>query len=111
MTANNPALVAIQEARLLWPDHRIDTLVSLGVGVAPPARREKVCKCACTHVRSGLRVRLSPASTHRCCCCHQGLSGFLETGSILIESSTTVQRAHEALSTLLPLVPGCRYFR
>ena len=41
----------------------------------------------------------------------QGLSGFLETGSILIESSTSVLRADEALSTLLPLVPGCRYFR
>ena len=45
------------------------------------------------------------------CSLRQGLSGFLETGSILIESSTSVLRADEALSTLLPLVPGCRYFR
>lgn len=81
VTANNPSIIALQEARLLWPDHLVEVMVSLGVGQAPPARREK------------------------------GLSSFMETGSILIESSTDVQRAEEALATLLPLVPGVKYFR
>ena len=56
MTANNPCVIALQEARLLWPEHRVEVVVSLGVGLAPPARREK------------------------------GLTSFMETGSILIES-------------------------
>ncbi|KAL4431288.1 hypothetical protein ABPG75_006544 [Micractinium tetrahymenae] len=81
VTANNPSVIALQEARLLWPDHPVDVMVSLGVGLAPATRREK------------------------------GLSSFMETGSILIESSTDVLRAEEALATLLPLVPGVKYFR
>lgn len=56
MTANNPAVIALQEARLLWPDHPVDVMLSLGVGVSPAVRRER------------------------------GLSSFMETGSILIES-------------------------
>lgn len=117
VTANNPSVIALQEARLLWPDHpvrarpmktrprspqadlqqrlldcllrrrmrdaaelpslrellgwgsgamsrpsclaaraQVDVMVSLGVGQAPAVRREK------------------------------GLSSFMETGSILIES-------------------------
>jgi hypothetical protein len=56
VTANNPSVIALQEARLLWPDHPLDVVVSLGVGQGPPARRER------------------------------GLNTFMETGSILIES-------------------------
>lgn len=41
MTANNPAIIALQEARLLWPDQPVDVMLSLGVGVAPPVRRER----------------------------------------------------------------------
>ncbi len=41
---------------MLWPEHPIGVVVSLGVGLAPAVRREK------------------------------GLSSFMETGSILIES-------------------------
>ncbi|PRW58490.1 phospholipase A I isoform X1 isoform A [Chlorella sorokiniana] len=81
VTANNPAVIALQEARLLWPDHPIDVLMSVGVGVSPAVRREK------------------------------GLSSFMETGSILIESATSVSRADEALATLMPLVPGVKYLR
>ncbi|EFN59236.1 hypothetical protein CHLNCDRAFT_138222 [Chlorella variabilis] len=81
VTANNPCVIALQEARLLWPEHRVEVVVSLGVGLAPPARREK------------------------------GLTSFMETGSILIESSTSVTRVEEAVATLLPLVPGVKYFR
>ena len=32
IVANNPAVVAVKEARLLWPDTPIDCLVSLGAG-------------------------------------------------------------------------------
>ena len=122
VTANNPAVIALQEARLLWPDHPVDVMLSLGVGTSPPVRRAS------------------------------GLSSFMETGSILIESrwggwvwgrggaeqagwaawrpcgarlelcllrpphlspgcSTNVTRAQEALATLMPLVPGVKYFR
>ena len=56
VTANNPSVIALQEARLLWPGHPLDVVVSLGVGQGPPARRER------------------------------GLNTFMETGSILIES-------------------------
>lgn len=56
-------------------------LVSLGSGATPPARRER------------------------------SLSTYLETGSVLIESATDVERVAGALATLAPLVPGLRYFR
>jgi hypothetical protein len=62
VTANNPCVIALQEARLLWPDNPLDVVVSLGVGVAPPTRREK------------------------------GLTSFMETGSILIESRYVCMR-------------------
>ncbi|KAL4853631.1 Phospholipase A I [Chlorella vulgaris] len=81
VVANNPTLVAMQEARLLWPEHSVDAVISLGVGLAPPSRREK------------------------------GMTSFMDTGAILIESSTSVSRVEEAAATLLPLVPGVKYFR
>lgn len=56
VVANNPTLVAMQEARLLWPEHSVDAVISLGVGLAPPSRREK------------------------------GMTSFMDTGAILIES-------------------------
>lgn len=38
-TANNPAVIAVQQARLLWPHTPLEALVSLGCGSAPPVRR------------------------------------------------------------------------
>ena len=39
-TANNPALVALQEARLLWPDAPPALLVSVGAGAVPRRPRD-----------------------------------------------------------------------
>ncbi|KXZ56156.1 hypothetical protein GPECTOR_1g133 [Gonium pectorale] len=80
-TANNPAILALQQARLLWPGTRLETLVSLGCGAAPSVRRER------------------------------GAHAVLDTGAVLVDAATSPDRADEALSTLLPLVPGLRYFR
>lgn len=70
-----------QEARLLWPGAPVQLLVSIGSGSTPTAKRERA------------------------------VSSFMETGSILIESACGVERPDEALATLLPLVPGVKYFR
>ena len=82
-TANNPALVALQEARLLWPGAPIAALVSVGPGAAPRRPRP----------RAG------------------AAGGFGEAGAVLIESATSVRGTHDALATLAPLVPGMRYYR
>ena len=58
-------MIAVQEARLLWPDQPIDVVVSLGVGSAPVVKREV------------------------------GLSAFMETGAILIESRWASESAWE----------------
>ncbi|KAL2339170.1 hypothetical protein Fmac_013616 [Flemingia macrophylla] len=80
IVANNPTIFAIREAQLLWPDTKIDCLVSIG----------------CGSVRT--RVR-------------KGGWRYLDTGQVLIESSCSVDRVEEALSTLLPMLPEIQYFR
>lgn len=75
----DPAVVALQQARLLYPDLPVSVLVSLGCGQAPPETR--------------------------------GSKSIIDTGSLLVEAACSTDRAHEALSTLLPLVPGTRYYR
>lgn len=35
IVANNPTIFAMREAQLLWPDTRIDCLVSIGCGSVP----------------------------------------------------------------------------
>ncbi|KAJ9510144.1 hypothetical protein QJQ45_015630, partial [Haematococcus lacustris] len=114
-TANNPTLVALQQvgaaaggvaqghpliksqlppsvalacpvlpllqARLLWPHLALDLVVSLGCGLTPLQRRER------------------------------SVSQYLDTGNVLIESACSTERVHEALATLLPLVPGVKYYR
>ncbi|KAL1372663.1 hypothetical protein AAHE18_01G220000 [Arachis hypogaea] len=80
IVANNPTIFAIREAQLLWPDTKIDCLVSVGCGDVPPRMR-----------KGGWR--------------------YLDTGQVLIESSCSVDRVEEALSTLLPMLPEIQYFR
>lgn len=36
---------------------------------------------------------------------------LLDTASVLIDTATSPDRADEALSVLMPLVPGAKYFR
>lgn len=81
VTANNPAMVALQEARLLWPEVQPELLISIGTGDTPQTKRGN------------------------------SMSSFMDTGSILIESATSVRRVSEALATILPLVPGLTYHR
>lgn len=80
-TANNPAAIAVQEARLLWPDTPIDCIVSIGVGSVPVSKREK------------------------------SSSQLLENGSVLIESACSVERVDEVLSATLTMIPGLKYYR
>eukprot|EP00798_Chlamydomonas_sp_ICE-L_P003407 gene3408-13451_t len=79
--ANNPTLIAIQQARLLWPDAPLECVVSMGSGITPPKPR--------------------PAS----------MSSYMDKGSVLIENATSTERVHEAVATLLQIVPGVKYYR
>eukprot|EP01018_Ginkgo_biloba_P003530 Gb_32589 [translate_table: standard] len=81
IVANNPTIIAIREAQLLWPDTLIGCLVSIGCGNLPSKPRGK----------GGWR--------------------YLDTGQVLIESACSVERAEEALDTLLPMLPDIQYFR
>jgi hypothetical protein len=80
-TANNPALIALQQGRLLHPDLPVEVLVSLGCGSEPAGERGK------------------------------GLSSVMDTGTVLVESACSTERVHEALATCLPLVAGVKYYR
>eukprot|EP00250_Pteridium_aquilinum_P010694 c19570_g1_i2 orf=492-3833(-) len=81
IVANNPTVIAIREAQLLWPDTRIGCLVSIGCGNLPTKPRGK----------GGWR--------------------YVDTGQVLIESACSVERVEEALDTLLPMLPDIQYFR
>ncbi|GMI72741.1 hypothetical protein like AT1G61850 [Hibiscus trionum] len=80
IVANNPTIFSIREAQLLWPDTKIDCIVSIGCGSVPAKAR-----------KGGWR--------------------YLDTGQVLIESACSVDRAEEALSTLIPMLPEIQYFR
>lgn len=73
VSVNNPAVVAVQEARMLYPDHKIDCFMSLGVGVEDSMPRPR------------------------------GVSTYFETGSAVIEGASNISRPHEALSSMLDM--------
>jgi hypothetical protein len=41
IVANNPSIIALQEAQCLWPGRSIDVLVSVGTGKNTPPRNER----------------------------------------------------------------------
>ena len=71
VSVNNPSVVAVQEAKMLYPDLDIDCFVSLGVGI----------------------VDFEPRS--------KSMSTYFETGSAVIEGASGVCRQHEALACML----------
>ncbi|CAI6003024.1 unnamed protein product [Closterium sp. NIES-65] len=79
--ANNPTIVAVREARLLWPDLPLDCVVSLGCGSAPPKLRG----------RPGWRVA--------------------DTGQVLAEAATSVEQADLAFESVIPMLPDVKYYR
>lgn len=81
LVGNNPSLIALQEAHQLWPESSISALVSIGTGSTPISER-------------GI-----------------GLSSFIDTGSVLIESATSVDQVHRYLSTIARMLPRMKYFR
>ena len=85
VTCNNPAMLGVMEARRLWPDRKIDCVVSLGSGSYAPRRRDA------SSALSGGRLN--------------------DLQKVVLESCCSVDRVDDALRTLLPLIPGSKYFR
>jgi len=81
LVANNPSLIALQEAHRIWPNENIRLLVSVGTGSSPLCPRQ------------------------------EGMSSYIETGSALLESATNVEEAHRALEVISNLLPELKYYR
>ena len=81
LVANNPSLIALQEAHYIWPNDRIRLLVSVGTGSSPVCKRES------------------------------GISSYLDTGSALLESATGVEEVHKSMKVIQNLLPGMEYHR
>jgi len=127
-TANNPALVALQEARLLWPGAPPALLVSVGAGAVPRRPRDGSAVAGsggggggggsdgeggdgggAPAGGGGAHAAAAPAPSAPA---KRGMgSAVMDTGAVLIESATSVRATDEALRALCPLVPGMRYCR
>lgn len=129
-TANNPALVALQEARLLWPEAPPALLVSVGCGAVPRRPRDgsavvvgssSSAAAASGNQSSGGGEASATATTTAATTAlppppppppKRGMgSAVMDTGAVLIESATSVRATDEALRALCPLIPGLRYSR
>lgn len=81
LVANNPSLIALQEAHKIWPHEKIELLVSVGTGSSPICDRQ------------------------------EGMSSYIETGSALLESATNVEEVHKALVVVSSLLKDLKYYR
>ena len=123
-------MLAVQEARRLWPDVHIDAVVSLGTGeVLLFQFRMRTCEpsgygSACSGIDNAVLHEVSRQVMHitlrrtRMAAGElptvgreRSMSAYFDTGSVLIESATDVFRVDAALATLGELIPGLRYFR
>ncbi|PPD98887.1 hypothetical protein GOBAR_DD04101 [Gossypium barbadense] len=108
LMANNPTIISMREALLLWPDTKIDCLVSVGSGSVPTkvtAYQNCVVNEPLLH-SIDFTSYLSPPLQAR-----KGGWRYLDAGQVLIESACSVDRVEETLNTLLPMHPKIRYFR
>lgn len=87
VTCNNPSMLGVMEARRLWPDRPLECVVSLGSGATPIKPRD-----------------MSSISGN-------SISRMMDAGVVMMESSTSVDRVDESLRTLIPMIPGAKYFR
>ncbi|KAL0285495.1 UNVERIFIED_CONTAM: Phospholipase A I [Sesamum radiatum] len=115
IVANNPTIFAVREAQLLWPDAKIDCLVSIGCGSVPTKVSTDVFMFFCCFPTEdlplGFLYDLGSFQDLKNQRVRKGGWRYLDTGQVLIESACSVDRVEEALSTLLPLLPDVRYFR
>lgn len=82
VTCNNPAMLGVMEARRLWPDKHLDCVVSMGSGTVKSKPRDM-----------------------------SSISRIIDAGSVLVESACSIDRVDESLATLVPLIPGAKYYR
>ncbi|OMO91647.1 Calcium-independent phospholipase A2-gamma [Corchorus olitorius] len=96
IVANNPSIFTIREAQLLWPDTKIDCLVSISCG-----------SFTYKDIISYWRIKFRDLNFLKE---RKGGWRYVDTGQVLVESACSVDRL-EALSTLLPMLPEMQYFR
>ena len=98
MVANNPSAIALHEASLLWPEHKIQCLVSIGTGRI--SNFESLVETASPHTTDD-KNSLGAATM-------LSLRDKLRVLVYCITSSSN--GTHDTLSDLLPML-GVPYFR
>ena len=111
IVANNPTIIAIREAQLLWPDIKIGCLISLGCGNLPT--KVWLLKLVSFMNLIWMFMQWRFCQTSSIFLQPRGKGGwrYLDTGQVLIESACSVERVEVAVDTLLPMLPDIQYFR